>query len=179
MRGHPQVCQRDDKDLLDGKTSAGLRQPARGLDATRSVPASRTSSARRAASRGDASTTVSGVTITGCPRQPAHQRCARIQSSLSLLRSRARGRVRVSRVRTASWWRRSRFSSTRSVRASPGQDGRGQQREQFKHILSIADRAVRGFTVPHPRPGQATPGRRSIGLRYSCARATLDGHASG
>jgi hypothetical protein len=58
-------------------------------------------------------TTVSGVTIARCSRRPAQTRRARTHSSLSQVRSRTRGRVRVGRVRTVSWWRKSRFSSTR------------------------------------------------------------------
>jgi hypothetical protein len=61
-------------------------------------------------------TTVSGVTNVRCSRQPAHHRRASTQSSLSQVPSRARGRVRVDRVRTASWCRSSKFSSRRSWR---------------------------------------------------------------
>ena len=61
-------------------------------------------------------TTVSGATKLRCWRQPAQNPRARTHTSLSHTRSRARGRVRVGRISTASWWRRSKFSSTRSWR---------------------------------------------------------------
>jgi len=61
-------------------------------------------------------TTVSGVTNTRWVRHAAQKRRARIHRSLSQVRSRRRGRVRVGRVSTASWWRRRRFSTTRSWR---------------------------------------------------------------
>jgi hypothetical protein len=89
-------------------------------------------------------TTVSGVTIPRCSRQRAHQRRASTHSSLSQLRSRARGRVRVGRVRTASWWPQEQVLGHEiAARACPGQNGREQQPDEFEHVSKITDRRSR------------------------------------
>jgi hypothetical protein len=101
-------------------------------------------------------TTGSGRTITGCSRPPAHQRRASTHISLSQRHSRARGRVRVGRVRTAIWWRKSRFSRTGSCR------GRTQTRMVVRTSQSSSSTPsawliwrARGFAPAQP-PGAAT-----------------------
>ena len=90
-------------------------------------------------------TTVSGLTIARCSRQPAHQRRARTHSSLSQVRSRARGCVRVGRVRIASWWRRSRCSATRSRR------GRSQAKAAVSTSQSSSSTLTASPTYTRPR----------------------------
>ena len=99
-------------------------------------------------------TTVSGVTNLRCSRQQAHQRRASTQSSSSHVQSRVRGRVRVGRLRTASWWCRSRFSSTRSWR------GRTQTRMVVSRSRTSSSTpsaspitVVRGFALPQVYSG--------------------------
>jgi hypothetical protein len=37
------------------------------------------------------------------------------------------------------------------ARANRGKEGGEQEPEEFEHVLSIVDQAVRGFATPHPR----------------------------
>jgi len=116
-------------------------------------------------------TTVSGVTKTRCSRQRTQNRRPSTHSSLSQVRSRACDRVRVGRVSTASWWRSSRFSRTRSrrARATARSVVSKSQRSSITHsALPIYGRAT--FCRPTARTGSSvgragtSSGRPALGV---------------
>ena len=100
--------------VVPGHARRSARAPPGSAGAAPGGSAERQRQKRRHARRCQR-TTVSGRTRTRCRRQSRRRRRASTQSSLSRVRS--RGRRRVGRVSTASWWRSSRFSASRSLRS--------------------------------------------------------------
>ena len=53
------------------------------------------------------------------------------------------------------------------ARAQPGQNGRGQDAEEFEHTLSITNSAVRGFTLPQGTYLWVDPTYELVGVYFS------------